>query len=297
MEYHIPVLLHESVQALVTDPDGIYIDVTFGGGGHSKAILERLSAKGRLFGFDQDVEAFDNRVEDDRLVLVHSNFEYIAHFMRYYGIESVSGILADLGVSSHHFDADYRGFSYRFNTQLDMRMNRTAPLSAQEVLKTYSADRLQDIFSRYGELRNARTLAKAICESRRAKDITMTGDLDLILEQCLRGDRQRYFAQVYQALRIEVNGELEVLKRLLMIGRKCLSPGGRFAVITYHSLEDKLVKRYFRDNAFNGRREDEFGRPDVDLIPIGRKPVIPSAEEMKRNSRAASAKLRVAEKK
>lgn len=294
-EYHIPVLLERSVNELVHDPDGVYIDVTFGGGGHSRLILNRLSSRGRLLGFDQDRDAIDNAIEDARFTLVHSNFEYLSHFLRYYQIEKVDGILADLGVSSYHFDVAERGFSYRFDADLDMRMNQNAPRDAKNILNELSVSELQEIFSSYGEVRNSKTLAEMIVQERQKQQIITKGDLDLILERCYRGDKNKYWAQVYQALRIEVNNELGVLKSLLLQGRKWLAKDGRFVVLSYHSLEDKIVKQFFRDNNFSGRRlEDEYGRSLVNLKAVNVKPVEASSEEIRINRRASSVKMRVA---
>lgn len=296
-DYHIPVLLDRSIDELVINPDGVYIDVTFGGGGHSKAILERITAKGRLFGFDQDRDAMRNKIDDPRFTFVHSNFEYLEHFMRYYGVGKVDGILADLGVSSHHFDVAERGFSYRFEADLDMRMNQEAQISAQDVLNKRNMAELQNILSSYGEVRNAKTLAESILVERQKRQISTKGDLDMILERCYRGDKNKYWAQVYQALRIEVNREFEVLKALLIQGRNLLAREGRFVVISYHSLEDRIVKQFFRDNNFSGKRlEDEYGRWMNDLKAIGGRPIEASDEELKKNRRAASAKMRVAVK-
>lgn len=295
--YHTPVLLDRCVNELVIDPSGVYIDVTYGGGGHSKAVLNRLTAKGRLFGIDQDADAMTNAVEDDRFVFVRSNFEYIEHFMRYYEVDQVDGILADLGVSSYHFDEAERGFSYRFDADLDMRMNNSAGFSAKDVLASYSAGELQDIFSKYGEIRNSKTLAKVIVVERQKKAILTTGDLEMVLASCCKGDRQKYLSQVYQSLRIEVNNEFGVLKTMLEQGRRLLAPGGRFVVLTYHSLEDKIVKQFFRDNNFSGKRlEDDFGRAIVDLKVVNSRPIVAEEAEVKLNRRAASAKLRIAEK-
>ena len=295
--YHTPVLLDKCVEELVTNPDGIYIDVTYGGGGHSKAILNRMTAKGRLFGFDQDVDTLINVVEDDRFIFVKSNFEYIENFMLYYNVDGVDGILADLGVSSYHFDEASRGFSYRFDAPLDMRMNRSAAISAQEVLATYSASQLQEVFSGYGEIRNSKTLAELIVVERERKALKTTGDLEIFLAPVIIGDRQKYFSQVYQSLRIEVNNEFGVLRSMLEQGRRLLKPGGRFVVLTYHSLEDKIVKQFFRDNNFSGRRlEDDFGRSMIDLKALNSKPILADQAEVKRNRRAASAKLRIAQK-
>lgn len=289
------MLLERSVNELVHDPDGVYIDVTFGGGGHSRLILNRLSSQGRLLGFDQDRDAIDNAIEDARFTLVHSNFEYLSHFLRYYQIEKVDGILADLGVSSYHFDVAERGFSYRFDADLDMRMNQNAPRDAKNILNELSVSELQEIFSSYGEVRNSKTLAEMIVQERQKQQIITKGDLDLILERCYRGDKNKYWAQVYQALRIEVNNELGVLKSLLLQGRKWLAKDGRFVVLSYHSLEDKIVKQFFRDNNFSGRRlEDEYGRSLVNLKAVNVKPVEASSEEIRINRRASSVKMRVA---
>ncbi len=295
--YHQPVLLADSVRYLVSDPDGVYVDVTYGGGGHSQAILDQLSEKGRLFGFDQDIDAQRNIIQDDRMIFVQSNFSYIRHFLEYYGITEVTGVIADLGVSSHHFDDEERGFSYRFDSELDMRMNQLARQTAADVLNTYGAADLQRIFSEYGEIRNSRSLAQAIVEHRLHQKIHTVVDLEQIIDRLYRGDRIKYTAQVYQSLRIEVNDELGVLKDMLLASMESLASGGRLVVISYHSLEDKLVKLLIRDNNFEKKKiVDEYGRSLNVLKPISKKPIIPSEEEIKINSRAASAKMRVAEK-
>ncbi|MFT4565481.1 MAG: 16S rRNA (cytosine1402-N4)-methyltransferase [Saprospiraceae bacterium] len=296
-KYHIPVLLKECLDALIVNPDGVYIDVTFGGGGHSKEILNRLTAKGRLFGFDQDEQALENAIDDERFVMVHGNFRFLKHFMAYYGLESVQGILADLGVSSFHFNEAERGFSYRFDAALDMRMNTSALTTAQDILISYSQAELQRIFSEYGEIRNAKTLAKVIVETRRDERIVKTSDLLRIVDKIYRGDRQKYASQVFQALRIEVNDEMGVLRRFMGEGLELLASGGRMVVMSYHSLEDKIVKQYMRSGSGKDVMEyDNYGRAVEKYKSITRKPVIPSQEEIKINSRAASAKLRVTEK-
>lgn len=296
-EYHIPVLLHESIEALAINPDGIYVDVTFGGGGHSAAILDRLSDRGRLFGFDQDEQAVANAIDDNRFTMVHGNFRFLKHFMKYYGIDKLDGILADLGVSSFHFDAPQRGFSYRYDVELDMRMNTSTALTAREVLAGYSAQELQRVFSEYGEVRNAKSLAQAIVDARRSDKLIRTSDLIRLIERLYRGDRQKYTSQVFQALRIEVNDEMGVLSQFMEDGLSMLKCGGRMVVISYHSLEDKIVKQYMRSGSGLAVMEyDAFGRSLNLFKIITRKPIVPSNDEIKINSRAASAKMRVTEK-
>lgn len=297
-EYHQPVLLSDSVDWLITDQNGVYMDVTYGGGGHSREVLNRLGQEALLIGVDQDLDAQENIIDDERLLFVQSNFAYITHFLEYYGIGGVDGILADLGVSSHHFDEAERGFSYRYDALLDMRMNQSAKHTAADILNGYAMQDLQAVFSAYGELRNSKTLASVIVESRRTAKVEMVADLERIIDRIYRGDRQRYSAQVYQALRIEVNDELEVLKDMLLSAMYALKSGGRLVVISYHSLEDKLVKQLFRDNNFEKKKMvDEFGRSQNVLEPLTKKPIIPSEQEIEKNSRAASAKMRVAQKK
>ncbi len=296
--YHQPVLLSESVDWLITDHNGVYLDVTYGGGGHSREVLSRLGESALLIGVDQDLDAQRNIIDDERLLFVQSNFAYINRFLDYYGIEGVDGILADLGVSSHHFDDAERGFSYRYDALLDMRMNQSATRTAADILHAYDAHGLQDIFSLYGEVRNSRTLANAIVDSRRHAKVEMVADLERIIDRVYRGDRQRYSAQVYQALRIEVNDELGVLKEMLLSTMQALRSGGRLVVISYHSLEDKLVKQLFRDNNFEKiKMVDEYGRSLNVMEPLTKKPIIPPQQEIEANSRAASAKMRVAQKK
>lgn len=297
LEYHIPVLLGECLDALIVDPDGVYVDVTFGGGGHSKEILNRLTAKGRLFGFDQDEDAVSNAIVDERFVMVHGNFKFLKHFMTYYGHTEVQGVLADLGVSSFHFNEAERGFSYRFDAALDMRMNTSAMITAQDVLMNYTQGELQSMFSEYGEIRNSKSLAKVIVETRRDGKIVKTSDLLRVIDKMYRGDRQKYASQVFQSLRIEVNDEMGVLRRFMGEGLDLLASGGRMVVMSYHSLEDKIVKQYMRSGSGKDVMEyDSFGRAVRLYNSITRKPILPSQEEIKRNSRAASAKLRVTEK-
>lgn len=296
MQYHSPVLLKESVDALAIKEEGIYVDVTFGGGGHSKEILKRLGEKGKLFAFDQDVDAQQNTIEDDRFVLIAENFRYIHRFLKFYGIQKVDGILADLGVSSHQFDEAERGFSTRFDGDLDMRMNQTASLSAQEVVNTYSEEKLAEILFLYGELRNSRALAKTIVMERSNQKIKTSFQLKEVLKKYLpKAKEHKILAQIFQAIRIEVNEELEVLKEFLMQTPSLLTTDGRLSIISYHSLEDRLVKRFIQSGMFSGEPEkDVFGNTNVPLQKIG-KLVVPSALEIKENSRARSAKLRIAE--
>ncbi len=294
--YHTPVLLEETIDLLNINPAGVYVDVTFGGGGHSGPILHRMNAKGRLFGFDQDEQAKANIIDDARFTFVRGNFQYISHFVKYYGVERVDGILADLGVSSFHFDEPSRGFSYRFDSKLDMRMNQDGTLTAQDVLANYSQKQLQYIFSNYGELRNAKTFSEAVCEVRGAAKIEEVRHLLDIIGRVYRGDRQRYTSQVFQALRIEVNDEVGTLKTFLENAIDLLSVGGRLVVITYHSLEDKIVKVAMKGEGSKHVQYDEYGRRTSKLKQITKKPIVPSESEINRNSRAASAKLRVIEK-
>ncbi len=298
-EYHIPVLLGPSIDGLAIKPDGIYVDVTFGGGGHAREITNRLDDKGHLFVFDQDEDAVANLWGDDRVTLIVSNFRYILQWMKYYGIEGkVDGILADLGVSSHQFDDPVRGFSYRYDEALDMRMNRQQKLTAADVLNEFKADELQDMFSKYGEVTNSRTLAQVIVQARNATPISTTGQLVGIAEQVIKGQKMRYLSQLFQALRIEINDEMGALKELLTGAQKVLKPTGRVAVISYHSLEDRLVKRFFKNGNFEGEAEtDLFGKREIGWKVITKNPLEPEAEEQKQNPRSRSAKLRVAEKK
>ncbi|MDX1667765.1 MAG: 16S rRNA (cytosine(1402)-N(4))-methyltransferase RsmH [Saprospiraceae bacterium] len=297
MEYHEPVLLEESIEWLAIRRDGTYIDATFGGGGHSRRILEVLGDKGRLYGFDQDEEAIPNIPKDERFTFVHHNFRYMKRFLRFHGVERVDGILADLGVSSHQFDRPERGFSYRFDSPLDMRMNRQLPRTAADLLNDYEADRLQDIFSRYGQVRNARTLARAIVEARERRLFSKVSDLLELLDALVRGARQRYMAQVFQALRIEVNDEMGALREFLQQSVQYLKPGGRLVVISYHSVEDRMVKNTMKTGGVEGRASKDFyGNVQRPLRPLTKKPVRPSDEEVARNPRARSARLRAAER-
>jgi 16S rRNA (cytosine1402-N4)-methyltransferase len=295
--YHIPVLLHECIDGLAIQPDGVYIDATFGGGGHSREIMKHLSADGRLIGFDQDADAEKNAIDDERFTLIRANFRHMRRFLRLQGITQVDGILADLGVSSHQFDEGSRGFSYRFEGPLDMRMSQGDSTTAADVLNTYDAESLQQIFSEYGELRNAKTFAHAIVAKRTQSSFRTTADLRAICEQEVKGELHRYMAQVYQALRMEVNDELGALKDLLTESRELLKPGGRLAVITFHSLEDRLVKNYMKHSTFEDEPEkDFFGNFERHWKVITKKPITAGPEESKKNTRSHSAKLRVAEK-
>jgi len=297
MSYHNPVLLEESVRQLAIKPDGIYVDATFGGGGHSGKILEALGEKGRLFAFDTDVEAQANAIADNRFVLIPENFRFIKRFLRLYGVKKVDGILADLGVSSHQFDSSQRGFSTRFEGQLDMRMNQENSLSAYEVINTYDETKLADVLYQYGDLRSSRALARSIVKARTEKKLKSTFDLKSAIQQYLpKGRENKVMAQVFQAIRIEVNQELEVLKEFLLQVPDLLHEKGRLSVISYHSLEDRLVKRFIRNGLFEGEPErDMYGNFQVPLKKVG-KLIVPGKEEIKNNNRARSAKLRIAEK-
>lgn len=297
MEYHNPVLLKETVDGLNIKPDGIYVDVTFGGGGHSREILKRLGPNGKLFAFDQDEDAVANAIDDDRFVLIHENFRYIKRFLRFYGARSVDGILGDLGVSSHQFDVPERGFSTRFDAELDMRMSQKNELDAYKVVNEYDDANLRRVFYDYGELKNAPALSRTIIESRQHQPIKTTDELKEALAKYLPEKvRNKVLAQIYQAIRIEVNQEMDVLKEFLEQSLEILNPGGRLSVISYHSLEDRLVKRFMKNGMFEGEPErDFFGNFSVPFKIIG-KLIIPSDEEIKINNRARSAKLRIAEK-
>lgn len=297
-DYHIPVLLKESIDGLNIKPNGIYVDVTFGGGGHSKEILSRLDKNGKLFGFDQDEEAYKNVLDDDRFVFVRSNFRYLSNFLQYYHVEKVDGILADLGVSSHHFDDEDRGFSFRYDSQLDMRMNRSAKQTAADILNNYDEKELSNLFFQYGELRMARKIASAIVNARQKKPLTTVNDFLEIMERFTIRDRERkVLAQAFQALRIEVNQELDALSEMLQQSVERLVVGGRISVISYHSLEDRIVKNFFRSGNIEGKIEKDFyGNPLTSLKVINRKVIIPEEEEQRLNPRSRSAKLRIAEK-
>ena len=297
MEYHNPVLLKETVKGLNIKEDGIYVDVTFGGGGHSREILKFLGPKGRLIAFDQDKDALLNTIDDTRFLLINENFRHIKRFLRFHGIKSVDGILADFGVSSHQFDEADRGFSIRFDAQLDMRMNQQDVLSAHSLVNTYEEEDLKRVFWQYGELRTAPVLARTIVEARQHKAIETTFELKTVLKKHLPNGREnKILAQIYQAIRIEVNQEIEVLKEFLLQTPELLNEGGRLSVISYHSLEDRLVKRFIRNGLFEGEPErDVFGNFEVPLKKSGGL-IVPNAEEIKLNNRARSAKLRIAEK-
>ena len=296
--YHVPVLLQESIDGLNIQSDGIYVDVTFGGGGHSREILNCLGAEGRLYSFDQDADAERNIVDDDRFTFVRSNFRYLKQWMRYYDVEHVDGLLADLGVSSHHFDDETRGFSFRFDAPLDMRMNKRAGKTAADIVNGYSEDQLADIFYLYGELKQARRIASSLVKARQEKPIETTGDLLKVTESLFQKEREKKdMAKLFQALRIEVNHEMEALTEMLRGACEVLGPGGRLVVITYHSLEDRLVKNMMKAGNTEGRIEqDFFGRVNAPFRLVGNKVVVPSEDEQQRNPRSRSAKLRVAEK-
>ena len=297
MAYHNAVLLTETVDGLNIKPDGIYVDVTFGGGGHSREILSRLGEKGRLYAFDQDKDALANAPKDERFVLINENFRYIKRFLRFYGIKNVDGILADFGVSSHQFDIADRGFSTRFEAKLDMRMNQDSEMSAYHVINTYDEEQLKQMFWQYGELRQAPAMARAIVEARSDQDIETSEQLKSVLKRFLNHKREnKVLAQIYQAIRIEVNQEIEALKEFLNQVPEILKQGGRLSCISYHSLEDRLVKRFIRNGLFEGEPErDVFGNFEVPLKKVGGL-IVPSEAEIKANNRARSAKLRIAEK-
>lgn len=296
-QYHNPVLLQESVDGLNIKEDGVYVDVTFGGGGHSKEILKRLGKEGKLFAFDQDEDALANTIDDERFQLINQNFQFLKQFLKFYGIRKVDGILADFGVSSHQFDEAERGFSIRFNADLDMRMNRNNKLSAYHVVNKYSQENLASVLFQYGELRNANAIANTIVESRLESPIKTTDQLKEILKRFLpKMKENKILAQIYQAIRIEVNQEIEVLKVFLLQSPEVLKEGGRLSLISYHSLEDRLVKRFIRSGKFEGEPEKDFyGNIDVPLKKVGGL-IVPSAEEIAKNNRARSAKLRIAER-
>ncbi len=297
MEYHNPVLLKETVEGLNIKPDGVYVDVTFGGGGHSKEILKYLGPKGKLFAFDQDKDALLNAIEDERFTLINENFRYIKRFLRFYGVKQVDGILADFGVSSHQFDVAERGFSTRFEADLDMRMNQDDKLSAYHVINDYEEEQIRQVLFQYGELRQAPAMARAIVEVRRDGEIKTSEQLKLALKRFLNHKKEnKVLAQIYQAIRIEVNQEIEALKEFLQQSPEVLVKGGRLSLISYHSLEDRLVKRFIRNGLFEGEPErDVFGNFEVPLKKVGGL-IIPTKEEIAQNNRARSAKLRIAEK-
>jgi len=297
MEYHNPVLLKESVEGLDIKPDGIYADVTFGGGGHSKAILEQLGPKGKLYAFDQDKDALENKIDDERFTLIHENFRFLKRFLRFYGVKKLDGILGDFGVSSHQFNEAERGFSTRFDAKLDMRMNQGDKLSAYEVINEYEEERLKKLFYAYADLKNAPKLARTIVSERKNNPIETSEQLNELLKPLLfKGKENKVLAQIYQAIRIEVNQEIEVLKEFLLQTEEILKPDGRLSLISYHSLEDRLVKRYIRSGLFEGEPEkDMFGNISVPFKKVNGL-IVPSKEEIQQNNRARSAKLRVAKK-
>lgn len=297
MSYHNPVLLEETVDGLKIQPSGVYVDVTFGGGGHSREILNRLGPKGKLYAFDQDRDALENKIDDERFTLINENFRFIKRFLRFYGVKKVDGILGDFGVSSHQFDVAERGFSTRFESKLDMRMNQSSNLSAFEVVNNYDEKQLRKVLFNYGELRNAPKIARTIVSARKEGEIATSERLKEVLQPFLPAGREhKVLAQVYQAIRIEVNQEIEALKEFLLQTEDLLKPGGRLSLISYHSLEDRLVKRYIRSGMFEGEPEkDFFGNISVPFKKVG-KMIAPSPEEIKRNNRARSARLRIAER-
>ena len=296
--YHVPVLLQESVDGLDIKPDGIYVDVTFGGGGHSREILNRLGKMGHLYSFDQDEDAEKNILNDNRFTFVRSNFRYLRNWMRYYGVDQIDGLLADLGVSSHHFDDETRGFSFRFDAPLDMRMNKRSGMTAAEILNNYDENKLADIFYIYGELKNARKIATAIIKARSVKAIETTADLLQATESLFQREREKKeTAKLFQALRIEVNHEMDALKEMLSGAQAVLREGGRLSVITYHSLEDRIVKNIMKAGNAEGKvSQDFFGRIEAPFRQISNKVIIPDEEEQLRNPRSRSAKLRIAER-
>lgn len=300
MVYHIPVLLKESVDGLDINPDGVYVDVTFGGGGHSREILSRLGDNGRLFSFDQDADAENNIVDDPRFTFVHSNFRWLSNWMRYYDIEHINGLLADLGVSSHHFDDAERGFSFRYDAPLDMRMNREGGKTAADIVNDDTEEHLADIFYLYGELRRSRQIAAAIVKARQRKPILTTQDFLQVVDPLFRREKEKKdMARLFQALRIEVNHEMQALSEMLTSATRLLAKGGRLSVITYHSLEDRMVKNIMKSGNVNGKVEEDpvYGRKASPYNLVNNKVIVPSDEEVERNPRSRSAKLRIAEKK
>lgn len=297
MEYHNPVLLKETVDGLNIVEDGIYVDVTFGGGGHSREILKRLGANGRLYAFDQDPDALENAIDDERFTLIHENFRYIKRFLRFYGVKQVDGILADFGVSSHQFDVAERGFSTRFEADLDMRMNQQSEISAYHVVNEYDEEQIKQVLLQYGELRQAPAMAREIVGQRKDEPIKTSDQLKKVLKRFLQHKKEnKVLAQIYQAIRIEVNQEIEALKEFLLQTPEVLKPDGRLSFISYHSLEDRLVKRFIRNGLFEGEPErDMFGNFEVPLKKVGGL-IVPTREEIKLNNRARSAKLRIAKK-
>lgn len=292
--YHNPVLLHKSVDDLITDPNGIYVDCTFGGGGHSREILQRLTPQGKLYSFDQDLDALKNSIDDPRFTLINQNFQFLENSLLAYGVTQVSGVLADLGVSSHQFDVAERGFSTRSDAPLDMRMNIKQPLNAEKVINEYEEEQLADIFYYYGEIREARKLAREIVHARKSGKIKTTQDLKDVFHYIPQHKSNKFFAQLFQAVRIEVNQELEVLKAMLLQAHRILKPDGRLVVISYHSLEDRLVKRFLKNGMFEGEpQRDVYGNYAKTFELLQSKAFVPTAEEIEENSRARSAKMRV----
>lgn len=297
MAYHLPVLASESIELLAIVPDGVYVDATFGGGGHARLILEQLGPQGRLLGFDQDEDALANAPQDERFTFVHHNFRFLKRFLRLYGIRQVHGILADLGVSSHQLDVAERGFSYRFDAELDMRMNRQAGKSAADVLNTYEPEALQELFGKYGEVRNARSLAERIFTERSHRPIRSIAEFLAIVAPLVRGHRARYLSQVFQALRIEVNDEMGALQEFLEQAFEVLQPGGRLAVISYHSVEDRMVKNFLKTGNVQGEQNKDFyGNIQRPFVVLTKKAMEPTEGEIAQNPRARSAKLRVGQK-
>ena len=296
--YHIPVLLNETIQGLDIQPDGTYVDLTYGGGGHSREILSHLGTNGRLYGFDQDLDAMTGALKDDRFQFVRSNFRFLKNWMMYYKVEQVDGILADLGVSSHHLDEGERGFSFRYDAPLDMRMNQKSKLTARMVVEEYSEEDLANVLYLYGELKNSRKLASVIVKVRAAQSIRTTGELANILKPLMGFNREKKdLARVFQALRIEVNGEMKALQQMLEAAIEVLKPGGRLVILTYHSLEDRMVKNMMRSGNVAGKDEtDIYGRSQSLLMPVNRSVITPTEEEQASNPRSRSAKLRIAEK-
>lgn len=297
--YHVPVLMKDSVDGLNISSGGIYVDVTFGGGGHSREILSRLDADGHLYSFDQDADAEKNIINDGRLTFVRSNFRYLKNWMRYYGVDHIDGLLADLGVSSHHFDDESRGFSFRFDAPLDMRMNKRDGMTAADVVNTYDEERLADVFYLYGELKNSRKIASALVKARATRKIATTQDFIGAVESLFRREREKKdMAKLFQALRIEVNNEMTALKEMLKAATELLRPGGRLSVITYHSLEDRIVKNVMKTGNPEGKmKQDFYGRVETPFVLINNKVITPGEEELENNPRSRSAKLRIAEKK
>ena len=296
--YHVPVLLNESVDGLNIHPCGIYVDVTFGGGGHSSEILSRIDESSHLYSFDQDADAENNIIADDKFTFVRSNFRYLKNWMRYYGVDGVDGILADLGVSSHHFDDEERGFSFRFDSALDMRMNKRAGKTAADIVNTYDEAKLADVFYLYGEMKNSRRIASEIVKARQLSPINTTGEFAEVVSKCIKREREKKeMARLFQALRIEVNSEMAALKEMLMAATEVLRPGGRLSVITYHSIEDRMVKNIIKAGNIEGKQEKDFyGRSQSPFKQINNKVIVAGDEELESNPRSRSAKLRIAEK-